>query len=209
MSIRSSGSSSAWALMTVSELTAGMKVTCRPRAANRPWCRATKKPAESTAGTTATFRFGCSMTGGSAFPPPVSLGKNRIAKTATAAPMPTISTTRMARVNLRIIAGCSLPVGAQGRLRPRRAPGPWLRVLPGLGTFAGCWAFAGVFGSRLPRRSREQPQAVQLAPGRTADPDDMAKHPLLVAGKIVLQIAVRDIGQLTDLWPTGYGFAAI
>jgi hypothetical protein len=37
----------------------------------------------------------------------------------------------------------------------------------------------------------------------------MTKHPLLVAGKIVLQIAVRDIGQLTDLWPTGYGFAAI
>jgi hypothetical protein len=36
----------------------------------------------------------------------------------------------------------------------------------------------------------------------------MAKHPLSVAGKIVLQIAVRDIGQLTDLWPTGYGLRA-
>jgi hypothetical protein len=61
----------------------------------------------------------------------------------------------------------------------------------------------------LPRRSQEQPEAVQLAPGRTADPGDMAKHPLSVAGKIVLQLAVIDIGQLTDLWPTGYGFAAI
>ena len=46
----------ACALITVSELIAGMNFTCRPRAANRPSWRATKKPAESAAGTTATFR---------------------------------------------------------------------------------------------------------------------------------------------------------
>ena len=94
--------------MTVSELTAGMKVTCRPRAANKPWWSATKKPAESTAGTTATFRSGSSLTDGAAFPPPVSLGRNRIAKTATASTAPAISAPRTARMNLRGIAGSSL-----------------------------------------------------------------------------------------------------
>ena len=97
--------------MTVAELTAGTKVTCRPCAVNRPSCRATKKPAESTAGTTATFRSGCSMPGVAAFPPPESLGTNRIARTTTAATAPSISAARTARVNLRGIAGSFLPHG--------------------------------------------------------------------------------------------------
>src|ERR1035437_4289414 len=128
MSIRSFGSSSAWALMTVSELTAGMKVTCRPCAANRPSCRATKKPAESTAGTTATFRSGCSIAGAAAFSPPVSLGRNRIAKTATAITATNISAARTARVNLRITAGpLFLRVGRDlPRLDGRPDPGCWL-----------------------------------------------------------------------------------
>src|SRR5579859_236723 len=50
MSTRSSGWFSAWALMTVSELTAGMNVTCRPCAANSPLCSATQKPAVDSAG---------------------------------------------------------------------------------------------------------------------------------------------------------------
>src|SRR6516165_255228 len=90
--------------MTVSELTAGTKVTCRLRCANRPWCRATKKPAESTAGTTATFRSCCSTTVEAASPPLVNLGKNKMAKMATATTAPRASAARMAWVNLRGIA---------------------------------------------------------------------------------------------------------
>ena len=118
MSTRLCGLASAWALMTVAELTAGTKVTCRPCAVNRPWCRATKKPAESTAGTTATSRSGCSMPGVAAFPPLESRGTNRIARTTTAATAPSISAARTARVNLRGIAGSFLPRGRQA------SPGP-------------------------------------------------------------------------------------
>src|SRR5437879_5535060 len=118
MSIRLFGLASAWALMTVAELTAGTKVTCRPRAVNRPWCRAMKKPAESTAGTTATFRSGCAMPDVAAFPPLESRGTNRIARTTTAATAPSISAARTARVNLRGIVGSFLPRERQAK------PGP-------------------------------------------------------------------------------------
>src|SRR5271167_969000 len=50
-----------WPPITVSLLVAGVKVTFSPWALNRPSLSATKKPAESKAGTTATFRFGFSM----------------------------------------------------------------------------------------------------------------------------------------------------
>src|SRR5580700_10621020 len=128
MSIRSSGWLSAWALMTVSELTAGMNVTFRPCAANKPWCRATKKPAESTAGTTATFSCGSSMTGGAASPPPASFGTNRIAKTATATMAPTTSAPRTARVNLRAIDGSSLSRGSAKTSRVQTSPQDRLRA---------------------------------------------------------------------------------
>jgi hypothetical protein len=49
-----------WSAITVSLLIAGTNRTFSPRSRNRPSCSATKKPAESTAGTTATVRSGFS-----------------------------------------------------------------------------------------------------------------------------------------------------
>ncbi len=173
MSIRSSGWLSAWALMTVSELTAGMNVTCRPRAANKPWCRATKKPAESTAGTTPTFRSGSEMTDGAASPPPATFGRNRIAKTAAATTAPTTSAPRTARMNLRGIDGSSLSgVGKDitGTDEPRTACGLELIRIALI--------------------------TVRCSRGRSGR---IRKRPVPVARKILLQLAVRDIGQLTDL----------
>src|SRR5579864_327128 len=153
MSIRSCGSSSAWALMTVSELTAGMKVTCRPFFANSPSCRATKKPAESAAGTTATFRF-AGWTDGAAALPPVTLGRNRIARTTPAATAHTTSEIRTARVNLRANVGLLLDVpraeSARTQLRGPAATGPvpWSagRSAGAAGSGGGATVFTGFPG---------------------------------------------------------------
>ena len=47
-----------WPAIAVSLLSAALKLTVSPCALNRPLSSATKKPAESTAGTTATFSTG-------------------------------------------------------------------------------------------------------------------------------------------------------
>src|SRR5947208_17191591 len=56
--------------MAVSLLLTGVKLTVSPCALNRPRSSATKKPAESTAGTTATSSTGFSGCGAFAAPPP-------------------------------------------------------------------------------------------------------------------------------------------
>jgi hypothetical protein len=56
--------------IAVSLLLTGTKLTVSPCALNRPRSSATKKPAESTAGTTATFSTGFSGRGAFAAPPP-------------------------------------------------------------------------------------------------------------------------------------------
>src|SRR6516164_7354320 len=156
MSTRLPGLRRAWALMTVAELTAGTKVTCRPCAVNRPSCRATKKPAESTAGTTATLRSGCSMPDVAAFPPSESLGTNRIARTTTAATAPSISAARTARVNLRGIVGSFLPhrrlVPSRKRHRAVRSNGPYQR-------------FTGWTGGRLALVRGERGYSARPLPG--------------------------------------------
>src|SRR6476660_7917894 len=56
--------------IAVSLLLTGTKLTVSPCALNRPRSSATKKPAESTAGTTATFSTGFSGRAAFAAPPP-------------------------------------------------------------------------------------------------------------------------------------------
>jgi hypothetical protein len=55
-----------------------------------------------------------------ASPPPVNLGRNRIAKTATDTTAPSTSAPWTARMNLRAIASSSLSQGQQGHHRHRR-----------------------------------------------------------------------------------------
>src|SRR5579875_205745 len=178
MSTRSRGSSSAWALITVSELTAGMKVTCRPRAANRPSRRATKKPAESTAGTTATFRAGCSTAGRAASPPSANLGRNRIARIVTAATAPTTSAALTARANLRAMGSASFRRPGDGRGAAAAGQGRRAgvhRALSGAGPEAA-WRTCTPAGG---------PRSIVVP----------------VAREMVVQVSVRDIGQLTDFGP--------
>ena len=59
-----------WPAIAVSLLAAALKLTVSPCALNRPLSSATKKPAESTAGTTATFSTGFSGRDAFAAPPP-------------------------------------------------------------------------------------------------------------------------------------------
>src|SRR6185312_16517247 len=189
MSTRFRGLASAWALMTVAELTAGTKVTCRPCAVNRPSCRATKKPAESTAGTTATFRSGCSTLGVAAFPPLESLGTNRIARTTTAATAPSISAIRTARVNLR---GMSAPFF----LKIDGVPGPDDSSGTGAVRLIGpIPAIHRLTGGRFGAGPGERGYSARLLPG-SGQRDAL---PGAACVKIVLQVAAQDIGQLTDI----------
>jgi len=59
-----------WPAITVSLLIAGTNFTFSPWVLNSPSCSATKNPAESTAGTTATVRSGFSAPAASAVPRP-------------------------------------------------------------------------------------------------------------------------------------------
>ena len=79
--------SASWS-MANSLLTAGMKCTFSPSARNRPSYRATKKPAESTTGTTPTFRFCCSTGGAAAVEPPL---EHPAASTSAAAETSSVS----------------------------------------------------------------------------------------------------------------------
>src|SRR5438874_8959710 len=189
MSTRLRGLASAWALMTVAELTAGTKVTCRPCAVNRPSCRATKKPAESTAGTTATFRSGCSMPVVAAFPPLESRGTNRMARTTTAAMAPSISAIRTARVNLRGIVGSFLP-------QDRRVPGTDDRTRHRCSSVERAHTSdSSVDWWPLGAGPGERGYSACLLPG-SGQRDAL---PGAACVKIVLQVAAQDIGQLTDI----------
>src|SRR5580658_6135280 len=178
--------------MTVSELIAGMNVTCRPCAVNSPWCRATKKPAESTAGTTATFRFGRLTSDVAAFPPPASRGRNKIARTTLASTAPATSAARTARANLRAI-----DVSFLRGFGPRPVPwsagrGPGAVHRTGRPAAPSC---SPAFLSGRPRSSAGLLGAAAPGQGRAIRRGD----PEPVAEKILLQVAAQDIGQLTDL----------
>ena len=106
-----------------------------------------------------------------------------MSKTATAAAAPIISTIRAARVNLRIIAGCSLPHGPQGRpgLNGRGVPGDGLLrvLLRGLcgGLLRGSLRVSVTAADPLGRAGRGTgPNAAQAEPGWTADPSDTARN---------------------------------
>jgi hypothetical protein len=76
-----------WSI-TLSLLVAAMKLTVSPRALNKPWSSATKKPAESTAGTTATFRTGFSTWGAAGAPPPEQPAASAVATAVTSSALP-------------------------------------------------------------------------------------------------------------------------
>src|SRR5947207_11092995 len=80
--------------MAFSLLLTGVKLTVSPCALNRPRSSATKKPAESTAGTTATFSTGFS--GGAAFDAPPPFEQPAVSARAAAA-------TSSARPRTRLI----------------------------------------------------------------------------------------------------------
>src|SRR5271167_953732 len=95
-----------WPPITVSLLVAGVKVTFSPWALNRPSLSATKKPAESRAGTTATFRFGFSTPDEAAAPRPLE-------HPATSASAAAVTTSALPGTRLGLVA-LPLPRGAEG-----------------------------------------------------------------------------------------------
>src|SRR5580658_1119167 len=102
-------------LITVSLLVAGVKATCRPSLANSPSYSATKKPAESRAGTTATFRSGFSMPDVAAASP---TAEHPLANTsAAAAASRATPRTRLAVIAKPLLAGMGAADARQaGRL---------------------------------------------------------------------------------------------
>ena len=82
--------------ITVALLMAGLKVTFRPWALNKPSSSAMKKPAESTAGTTATVRSGFSNPGVPAALPP--------AEHPTASSVTTVTSSAVPRTRLVLIS---------------------------------------------------------------------------------------------------------
>jgi hypothetical protein len=133
-----------------------------------------------------------------------------MAKMATAATAPSISTARTARVNLRTIAGSSF----LGMTRTSRAG--WPRT-PSAGAAGAAGAAAPVLSQTLRRCNAGERAGANVRPrclaGRFEDlrkgwsprarpgpgPGTLLNGQALVARKIVLQVAIRDIGQLTDI----------
>jgi hypothetical protein len=111
----------------------------------------------------------------------VNLGKNKMARIATATTAPAASAARMTWVNLR---GMPVPpflsVDRDGSAPPRSSSSSWT-------------------GSNPLEPVRAGPDGAGHSALLPAQVRAMPKRSMPVAGKIVLQVAVRDIGQLTDI----------
>src|SRR5260370_9051169 len=104
-----------WSAITVSLLVAGKKWTLSPWARNRFWYSATKKPAESSAGTTATLRSVFSRPGAFAAPPPLE-------QPAASASAASVTKSALARTRLVVISSPFL-VNEDGTAHGRYNPG--------------------------------------------------------------------------------------
>jgi len=102
--------------LDTSLLVAALKVTFSPWALNRPSLSATKKPAESAAGTTATFRFGSSTLDEAAAPPPLEHPATSASASAVA-----VTSSALPRSRLVLIV-LTLPSGEEGTLTGGTCP---------------------------------------------------------------------------------------